>query len=225
MVVIKEFIILFQIAQIPAEVEVVAVDIRDLQDRTVCFQHEYIGHGGRTGGIHMMAEIIQKTVVFQQVFVDGTGCGDLIGQSPYNDGWMVVALSDQFTHCLQGVFTPVGHMHGDIGDLCPDGDAVFVTEIVEFLGMLVVGKAQCVGTELFDDLHVFAMIRHVQSIAFAFSVLVSGYATQRIAFSIEQEAFFRITFIIPAAKTGTDSIAGSQSCLCCIEIRVIYTVP
>ena len=53
MVFVKELVVLLQFTQIPAEVEVVAVHIRNLQKRTVDVQHEYICHGGGTGGVQL----------------------------------------------------------------------------------------------------------------------------------------------------------------------------
>ena len=43
-ILIKKFIILFQFTQIPSEIQVIAVHIRNLQQRAVCLLHEYICH-------------------------------------------------------------------------------------------------------------------------------------------------------------------------------------
>ena len=49
---------MLQLAEIPAEIEVVAVDIRDLEDRAVGLQHEDVRHCGQTGRVHTVAQLV-----------------------------------------------------------------------------------------------------------------------------------------------------------------------
>ena len=44
-VLVKEFIVLFQFSQVPAEIQIIAVHIGNLQNGAVDFQHEHVGHG------------------------------------------------------------------------------------------------------------------------------------------------------------------------------------
>ena len=104
---------------------------------------------------------------------DFAGCGDFIGQSPAYDGRMVVALCDQLTHLGDGILSAVVHMHCDIRNLSPYDHTVFITEIIEFLGMLVMGKTNRIGADFTDHLHVFSVFLDGQGIAELSSVLMS----------------------------------------------------
>ena len=59
MVLVKELVRLRKLAQIPAEIEIVAVDIRDLQDGAVDLQHEDVRHGGKARRVHAVAEVVE----------------------------------------------------------------------------------------------------------------------------------------------------------------------
>ena len=64
MVFVKELVVLLQFTQIPAEVEVVAVHIRDLQNGAGGLQHEHVCHGGLAGGVQLVRQLVQQTMVF-----------------------------------------------------------------------------------------------------------------------------------------------------------------
>ena len=106
-----------------------------------------------------------QTVVFQQVPVHGAGGGDLVGEAPAHDGGMVVALHHQFFHLGQGVGPAIPHVHGDVGDLRPYHQAVFVAEVVKFLGVLVVGQPDGVGPYFQDEADVLPVFRQGEGIA------------------------------------------------------------
>ena len=184
MIFIKELVRLFQIAQIPAEVQIVAVNIRNLQDRAVRFQHEHVRHRGEAGAIHAVAQVIEQPMVFQQVLIHRAGG---VGQSPHGNTRMIVTLGDQLPHLGQRVFPAILHVLSDIGDLCPHHNAVLVAQIIEFLSVLVMRQPQSVGTQLPDDGHIRRMILPGQRVALSLPVLVTADAPQRIAAAIEEE--------------------------------------
>ena len=173
MVFIKEGIVLFQFTEIPSEVEIIAGKVSNRDQFTFLLKHECMCHDSRSCRIHSVAEIIQLTVIFHQAFRYFAGCGDFIGKSPAYDGRMVVALCDQFTHLGDGILSAVVHMHCDIRNLSPYDHTVFITEIIEFLGMLVMGKTNRIGADFTDHLHVFSVFLNGQGIAELGSVLVS----------------------------------------------------
>ena len=224
-VLVKEFVVLLQVAYIPAKIQVVAVHIRNLQKRTVDVQHEYICHGGGTGGVQLVAQIIQRPVVFYQGIIDGAGGSDFVAQAPDGDGRVVIALDDQLFHLGKSVGPAVFHVHGDIGDLGPDDDAVFVAQVVKFLGMLVVGQAQGVGPQLPDDLHILLVVLAGQSVAHALAVLVPGATPEGVASAVQNEALLRIDLVVPAAKAGGDAVAAGQGGRGGVQVGIVHTVP
>ena len=138
---------------------------------------------------------------------------------------MVVALSDQFFHLGERVFPAVCHMHGDIRNLRPDNDAVFIAQIIELLCVLVMGKAQCIGAKLPDDLHIFRMFFIRERISASLMVLVAAHAAQRITPSVEEETLLWIAGKHAASEAGADLIAAFKARLCGIEIRIVHAVP
>ena len=126
-IIIQKFIVLFQFTEIPAKIQVIAVHIRNFQNRAVRFQHENVGHRRGACLIHPVTQLLQQPVVLQKVLVDRTGRGNFIAQSPDSDGRMVIALGNQLFHLMQRIFPSVPHVHGNIGNLRPDDNAVFIT--------------------------------------------------------------------------------------------------
>ena len=98
MIFVKELVVLLKVPQIPAEVEVVAVHIRDLQNGAGGLQHEHVCHGGLAGGVQLVRQFVQQTVVFQQILVDRRGGGDLVRKAPHGNAGVVVVLDDQLFH-------------------------------------------------------------------------------------------------------------------------------
>ena len=222
---VEKLIGLLQLAQIPAEVEVIAVDVGDFQDGAVDLQHEHVRHGGEPRGIHPMAQLVERPVVFQQFLIHGAGCGDLVRQAPDRDAGMVVTLGDELTHLVQRVLPPVVHVHGDVGDLRPDHNAVLVAEIIKVLRVLVVGQAQGVGAQFADDVHVSLVVVIGEGVALALEILVTAHAAERVAAAVEEEALFGVAGKDAAAEARGDLITGGQLRRGSIEIGIVHTVP
>ena len=89
---------------------------------------------------------------------------------------MVVALADELLHLCERVLPAARHMLCDIGDLSPDDKTVLIAEVIEFLRVLVMGKAQRVGAELADDFHIRCVILIGKSVALALEVLMAAHA-------------------------------------------------
>ena len=85
---------------------------------------------------------------------------------------------------MQRFFPAVFHIHGDIGNFRPDDDAVLVAQIIKFLRMLVMGKAQRIRPQLPDNLHILSVMFHRQRIADTFPVLMAADAPQRITAAV-----------------------------------------
>ena len=75
---IKELVVLRKLAQIPAKVEIIAVDIRDLKYRTFYFKHEYIRHRCLTGWVKAVAKLVQRAVIIQKLIIYGACSGYLV---------------------------------------------------------------------------------------------------------------------------------------------------
>ena len=225
MVLIKELVVLLQFSQIPAKVKVVAVYVRDLQNGAGGLQHKHVCHGGLAGGVQLVRQLVQQTVVFQQILVDSRSSGDLVGQAPHGNAGVVVVLDDQLFHLGQGVGTAVGHVHGDVGDLCPDDKTLFITQVVEILCVLIVCQPDGVGTHFQNDGDI--LLHHFvgQGNARTFSVLVAGNTAQRIFPAIQDKALLGVNLKFPAAKAGRCFLAVVQFRRYGIEEGVINTIP
>ena len=222
---VKELLVLFQFSQIPAKVQVVAVHIGNFQNRAFGLQHEHVGHGGGPGGVQSVAQIVESAVVFQKFLIDGTGGCDLVGQPPHRNTGMVIVLDDEFFHLGERVGAAIGHVHGDVGDLRPDHQTVFITQVIEFLCVLIVGQTQGVGAQLFDDVHIPAMVLYRQGVALALHILMAGHAPQRITAAVEQESFLGIDVKPAAAEPGLDLIAAVQPGRSRVQVRIVQTIP
>ena len=148
------------------------------------FQHERVGHGCGARFIHFMAKIVQQNVVLHQIFGDPVH-GYLIAQPPADDRWVIVALSDQLPHLIQGVLPAVGHVFGDIGDLRPHDHAVLIAKIVELLCMLIMGKPYRVGSDLANQFHIERLLLQGDRIPNAQKILMPAHSAQRIGVTIQ----------------------------------------
>ena len=222
---VKELVGLLQLSQVPAEIEVIAVDVRDLENGALDLQHEDIRHSGQARRIHAVAEFVEGPVVFQQLLVHGAGSSDLVGEAPDGDGGVVIALGDELPHLVQGVLPSVVHVHGDVGDLGPDHDAVFVAEVIELLGVLVVGQTQGVGSQLPDDSHIGLVVLIGEGVALALQVLVAAHAPEGIAAAVEEEALFRIAAEDPAAEAGGNLVPGRELRRGGVQEGILHAVP
>lgn len=129
----------------------IAVHVRDFQDGAGDLQHEYVGHGGGPGGVQLVGQIVEGAVIFQQLLIHRAGSGDFVGKPPHRNAGMVVVLDNEFLHLVQGVGPAVVHVHGDVGNLGPDHKALLIAEVIEGLGVLVVGQPDGIGTHLQDQ--------------------------------------------------------------------------
>ena len=57
MVLIEEAVVLVEISQIPAKIEIIAGDIGQIDQRVLMLEHESVRHGGGTGAVHAVAEV------------------------------------------------------------------------------------------------------------------------------------------------------------------------
>ena len=222
---VKELVVLLQFAQIPAKIEVVAVHVRDLQNGAGGLQHEHVCHGGLAGGVQLVRQFVQQTVVFQQILVDRRGGGDLVGQAPHSNAGVVVVLDDQLFHLGQGVGTAVGHVHSDVGNLCPDDKALFITQVVEILCVLVVGQPDGVGTHFQNDGNILLHHFVCQGIARTLAVLMAGNAAQRIAAAVQDKALLGVKLKFPAAEPGGSFLAVVQLGRDDVKERVLHAIP
>ena len=55
---VKELLVLRKLSQIPAEIEIIAGNVRDRDQRAVLFQHKGVGHDRGAGGIQLVAELV-----------------------------------------------------------------------------------------------------------------------------------------------------------------------
>ena len=225
MVLVKELVVLLQFAQIPAEVEVVAVHIGNFQNGTGGLQHKHVCHGGLAGGVQLVRQLVQQTVVFQQILVDSRSSGDLVGQAPHGNAGVVVVLDDQLFHLGQGVGTAVGHVHGDVGNLCPDDKTLFITQVVEILCVLIVCQPDGVGTHFQNDGDI--LLHHFvgQGNARTFSVLVAGNTAQRIFPAIQDKALLGVNLKLAAAEPGGGLLAIVQLGRYGVEEGVVHAIP
>ena len=105
---------------------------------------------------------------------------NLVAETPDHDGCVVVVLNDQLLHLGDGVLAAAGHMLGDVGDLRPDDQTLFVTQIVEILIVLVVSQTDGGCTDLHDEVDVLLMMLGEQGVTHAPSVLMAGHTAQGV---------------------------------------------
>ena len=225
MVGIKKVIVLIQLTQIPAKIQVVAVHIGNFQNRAGDFQHKDVRHRGQAGGVELVRQIIEGAVVFQQLLVHRAGGGNFVGQSPNGNAGVVVVLHDEFFHLGQRVGAPVVHVHRDVGDFRPDDKTLFVAQVIECLRVLVVGKADGVGAHFQNQRHIFFHHLAGDGNAHALAVLMAGDTAQGIGVAVQNEALLRVNLKLAAAEAGGLGLAIVQPRSYGVEIRVIKTVP
>ena len=161
-----------------------------------------MSHGGGAGLVHAVAQVIENTVVLHQILGGSAGGGYLIAQAPANDRRMVIALGHQLPHLIDGVLPSIRHVLCDVGDFRPDDDAILVAKVIEFLCVLIVGKAHRVGTDFTDNVHVLPMFIEGKRITKTLPVLMAADTPQRVHSAVEQKALVRVKADGAAAKTG-----------------------
>ena len=142
---------------------------------------------------------------------------------------MVMALRDQFSHLVKCILPTVRHMHRDVRDLCPDQNALFITQIIKFLCVLIMCQPDRICSDLADKLHIQFMVFPCQCISYARLILMTGNTAQRIGTSIQTEALLRIKLQFPAAEFQRHRIfflpVIQKNRFCLIEIRIFRPIP
>ena len=133
-----------------------------------------------------------------------------LDKAPHGNAGVVVVLDDQLFHLGQGVGTAVGHVHGDVGDLCPDDKTLFITQVVEILCVLIVCQPDGVGAHFQNDGNI--LLHHFvgQGIARTLTVLVAGNTTQRVTASIQMKSLLGVDLKLAAAEPGRGLLAIVQ---------------
>ena len=225
MVFVKKVVVLVQFAQVPAKIQVIAVHIRDFQNGAGDLQHKDVGHGSGPGGVQTMGQVVEGTVVFQQFLIHRAGSGDLVGKPPHRDAGVVVVLDDEFFHLGQGVGPAIMHVHRDVGNLGPDDQALLVTQVIEGLGVLVVGQPDGVGAHFQNQGQVLLHHLFGDGNARPLAVLMAGNAPQRVGAAIKEEAFLRVDLKFAAAEPCGLRFAVIEAGSDGVQIRVVQTVP
>ena len=150
--------------------------------------HRVAGQRRQAGLVHLMAEIVQHMMVVAHVAVVLRRDRDLVRDAPADDAGVVVVLDDQLLHLADRVFTAIGHVLGNVGDLSPDDHAGLIAEVVEVLVVLVVRQTDRVRAQLLNELHILVVHLARDGIAQTLAILMAGDAVQRIRAAIEEEA-------------------------------------
>ncbi len=117
-----------------------------------------------------------------------------------------------------------GQAHGDHGHLGPANEALLIAQIVEILGVLVVGQAHRVGAHLANKAQVLAVHRGREGVSHTGAVLVARYASQRVGTAVQEEAVAR-GLHGAAAKADALLVAGCQAGAQGVEVGVVQAVP
>ena len=78
---------------------------------------------------------------------------------------MMHILFNQFFKLRQCVFLTVRRKSRNNGNLCPDEEAHFVAQRIEFLCLLIVGKTKGVRADLFDEIEILFVLFDGKSVA------------------------------------------------------------
>ena len=73
------------LAAVPTEIVVIGHHIRDLQIGVIHLAHGHSRNGSQAGLVHLVAEVIQDTVILQKIVIRAADA-DLIGKSPNHNG-------------------------------------------------------------------------------------------------------------------------------------------
>ena len=138
---------------------------------------------------------------------------------------MVVVLDDQLFHLGQGVGTAVGHVHGDVGDLCPDDKTLFIAQVVEIRCVLIVCQPDGVGAHFQNDGDILLHHFFGQGIAHTLTVLMAGNAAQGIAAAVQDKALLGVKLKFPAAEPGGSFLAIAQLGRDDVKEGVVHAIP
>ena len=167
-------------------------------------------------------------MVLKQVIVR-TANGDFVGETPNNDGCVVVVLGYEFLHLRNGVLATCGHMTGNVGDFCPNDETALVAKIIEVLIVLVVSQTNGGSTHFANEVHIFFVVLGEQSVTKAPSILVTGYTAQGVFLTVEDKAVIGINLKGTATKTAAYVIKNVAIFydfnLAAVEVGILATVP
>ncbi len=214
---------------VPAEIEVPADDIRNMRRLIEGTAHCVASEGGRTGRIELVYQLVQYAVVVKHILLILRRNGNFIGKTPEADGSVVIILNYELLHLRNGIFSAVGHVLGNIGDLRPNDHTVFIAKVVEILVVLIVRKTDGVGADLADDRHIFVVMLLQKCVADRLSVLMAANAAKGIALAVEEEALFGIYVEITGAEARRHAIhlvaVYAQGSFAGVKIGIFDTVP
>ena len=120
-------------------------------------------------------------------------------------------------------------MLGDIGDFCPYYKTLFIAKVIKILVVLVVSKTNGCSTYLAYKLDILLVVLGEKSITHAPSVLMAGYAAERVFLTVKNKSVVRVYLEATATKATAyviDNLAiFNYFCLTAVEIGVLATVP
>ena len=226
---IKPGAIHVRFAPVPAEVMVVRNRIRNPQILGI---HGTIGQScqrGQSGFVQLVAQIIEQSVIFQQVRVLRAVHGNFVAQPPHHNAGMVVILNNQLPHLIQGILPSARHMPGDVRNLCPNNQSPLIAQIIKIGIVLIVGQPDGGGTQFANQVHVLPVMLRQQGVSHFPAVLMAADTPQRIFFSIQNESPLRINGKGAAAKAGADAVqnrfAFQQFRRTAVQVRVLFSLP
>ena len=175
------------IALIPAEVEVVGANLRRLDEGIVRGEHGDVRHDRGAGRIERCGKLLELLVGGDDLVRDAAQ-SDLVGERPADDARVVVVLGDELLHLREDIAAAIGHALGDVGNFRPNDEAKLIAQFIEIVVVLIVGKADGVSAELQDEGDIFLVLLLADGVALACSVLMAGYAAQRVDVPVQEEA-------------------------------------
>ena len=216
------------VAAVPTEIVVVGNHVGDPEIGIVHLAHRNSRDGGQTCLIHLVAEVVEDSMVFKKILIC-TADADLVGETPNYDRGMVIVLRNELLHLRDGVLASAGHMLRDIGDLRPDNETALVAEIIEILIVLIVSKTDGGCTDLANEVDIFLVMLGKKRVTHAPSVLVTRYAAEGVFLTVEDKAVVGIDLEGAATKSTANvvdnGLALNDLCLTAIEVGVLAAVP
>ena len=226
----EEQVVQLRARDIPAEVQVVADQVADLVHNAVKrIAHRIACKRRKSRPVHLVAEIVERSVVAHHVRVVLCRYGDLIGDTPADDARMVIVLNDQFLHLADRVLAPFRHMFGNVRNFGPDNHAVLIAQIIEILIVLIVGESDRICSDLADERHVLVVLGLADCISHALAVLMPRYAVKRVRYAVQDKSLFGVKFeranAEPDLSLVHDLPVRDQHEVCRVEIRILHAVP
>ena len=214
---------------VPAEIEIPAYYVGEVAHTVEGSAHCIAGKSGGTAGIPIVNKVVKHLMVVHHILAVLGRDGNLVGDTPYADRGVVVALNQQLLHLADRVLASVRHMLGNIGDLCPYDHTVLVAEVIEILIVLIVCETNSVGADLADHSHIGIVMLSGNGVTDTLPVLVTAYAAKGIGLAVKEEALVCIN-AEGAATKGTGHLidrltALKQYGVAGIEIGILYSVP